>query len=83
MARSLVEIRDDIEYTVARRADVYRRQAKDSTPELADVRAGLDAELRILWEEYRFARVDVRSLAEFTPSDVRRIIRHNPRVVIA
>lgn len=80
----MTDIRDDIEATVIRRADVYRRQAQDGTPELADVRAGLDAELRLLWQEYREARMDmVGSLRDFTPADARLLVRSNPRLVLA
>jgi hypothetical protein len=83
MGRSLVEIREEIEYAVRRRADVYRRQSCDGTPELAEIRAGIDAELRLLWEEYREARVDMVGMVDLSAEDVRRIIRHNPRVVLA
>jgi hypothetical protein len=83
MARSIPDIRDDIERTVRRRAAIYSRQSVEQTPELADIRAGHDAELRLLWEELRTARVNLVGLADFTPEDARRIIRHNPSVVLA
>jgi hypothetical protein len=84
MARRMIDIRDDIEATVRRRADVYRRQADSGTPELADVRCGLDAELRLLWGELREARADSWTLLrDFTPQDARILIRSNPRLVLA
>lgn len=82
MGRSLTEIRAEIETCVRERALIYRQQA-DGVTELNEIRGALDSHIRFLWEELREARVGIVALSDFSPTDVRRLIRYNPRVVLA
>jgi len=85
MARSVTHIRDDIERLVSERADVYRRQqgAYVFADDLADVRAGLDAGLRILWEELRGARADRLRHGELSAVESWVLVSRLPRMAFA
>lgn len=86
MARRVTEIRADIERLVDERADIYRRQqgvyyvfAED----LADERAGLDARLRGLWEELRFARADRLRHGELSGFEAWVLVQRHQRLAYA
>jgi len=85
MSRSVTLIRDDIERLVSERADVYRRQqgAYVFSDDLADVRAGLDAGLRMLWEELRFARADRLRHGELSAVESWVLVSRLPRMAFA
>ena len=77
-------IRDDIETLVAERADLYlRQQGCVFAQDLADARVGLDARLRMLWEELRQARADVLRVASMTDGEARLVVSRVPQLAFA
>ena len=87
MARTVTQIRDDIETYVAKRADVYARQQRAEwgadVDNLRDERAGIEANLRYLWEELREARVEPVRRARLTGDEALAISRAFPRMAVA
>jgi len=85
VSRSVTHIRDDIERLVSERADVYRRQqgAYVFSDDLAGVRAGLDARLRMLWEELRGARADRLRVGELSAVESWVLVSRLPRMAFA
>ena len=87
MARTVTEIRDDIEREVAKRANVYQRQQTADwgadVDNLRDERAGIEANLRYLWEELREARVEPIRRARLTGDEALAISRGVKRMALA
>ena len=87
MARTVTQIRDDIERAVAKRADLFRRQqACGWTPDaetMRDERAGIEASLHYLWEELRAARVEPLRRGGLTGAEAFAISRAIPRMAVA
>lgn len=78
MARSLSDIRDDIERATDARYEVWRELAGTGWPTnetLVERRAHLDARLRYLWEELREERCKTRDLLTLTREDAVRLTR--------
>ncbi len=79
-------IRDEIETLVAERRELYRRQAEDTfafATDLAEIRAGLDAKLRGLWEELRFARADRLRHGELSALEAWVLVARVPQMALA